>query len=658
MATVTWSLLADFDRNGSYEFDLTPYIDMPSHNVRVSRGIGRDGKPQASKLSVSLTNRDGTFTPSNSASALYGLMDPGVPVRLTATASAVPYTVWTGYAMTWKVGWSVGTDPVCQVECDDIFAVLRDADVVNVATVPRDTDGALIAIMDALGLVAGDRNFDDGVQDFPLHFAVGQNPLEAMMAAVASEMGGLLYPAADGRIRFESRSSRLGTTVDDTWGDGTSVKPVATGYELNPREYYTSVEVRATTFVESTADTPIFEFSEELTLTAGQVWERTFQANSAYLTLTTIAANTDYLANATSGGGGTDKTSALTVTVTDLGGGRFTLRLENTDAGTIYVTKMRLRGHPVLFFSDRAAASFSLSVPNLKAGRVLQFDVPFSGDTGGKIRDYAYQELRVGRYPYPTLTLSFRALFDAEHTALLSAELGDLIRYADLTATIDGSARVDDWWYIEAIEYGLPGDWFGEVFDVKVTLIPSYVYRNVDKIAFDTFNRANVVGSLGTSFSEDAWTRAGNMDITSNAARANSDTLQMPVLSLGAAAADQVVEASFAAIGAGDEVGLVFRDTDASNQYRAYVTQGTNLLKLEKNVAGVVTQLGASVAYTVGTTAEMQVIIQSTRIRVKMDRKTLLDTTDASLTTGNNAGLFLRNANATTTADNFYSEAL
>lgn len=664
MATITWSLTADFDRNGSYETDLTPYVDMPGMDIRVGRGIGRDGKPQTTKLTLTLSNRDGTFTPENSASSLYGQLTPGVPVRLVATFAAVDYTIATAYAMSWKPTFQWGVPSTCSVECEDIFWFLKNGDPVNVtASTSRDTDGALVAIRDALGLVAGDCNFDDGVQDLPMHFCVGENPMEAMQAVAASEMGGLLYPAADGRIRFEARNSRLGVTPDDTWGDGTTIGPMAEEYLLSPLEFFTNVTARATVFRSGQADTRIFEFSQNMftkptatsmALTAGEVWQRTFQANSAYLALTTPDDYVDYTANSAIGGTGTDKTTALTVTVTDHGGGRFTLKLVNTDAGTIYVTKFQLRGQPVEFFADRAEAQFSLSVSGLKAGLGLQFDVPFAGDTGAKLRDYAYQELRVGRYPWPILRLPFQAVMDDDIGAMLAADLGDLIAYASASDLFQ-SAMVDDWWYIEALDYLVPAGWAGEVFSCTVTLVPSYVYRNLDAIAFDTFDRANASGDLGTTFSGDVWANDTGFDIASNAARANTDTLSVPDVTVGVD--DQVVEVQLAAIGAGDEVGVVLRKTDASNYYRVYLDKGSNEVILEKVVAAAVTEL-SSPAFTVGTSHEIRAMIQGSRIRVWVDFRLYIDVTDSALATGTKCGLMARTASGTTTFENFYAQGL
>jgi hypothetical protein len=287
----------------------------------------------------------------------------------------------------------------------------------------------------------------------------------------------------------------------------------------------------------------------------------------------------------------------------------------------------------------------------------MQVAIPFADDSN-VTRDYSVHLLRTYRYEYPRLTLVFDAgRNDDTMVAMLSVELGDLIKYKDTAVTTLGTSYSNDWWYVESLQHTIPTDAAKQTFQTTVTLIPSYLFRNLDKIVFDNFTRANVSGDLGTSTQGAVWANDGNMDIATNAARANSDTLQVPDLTVGAGVADMVVEVSLAAIGTGDEVGVTFRKTDASNYYNAYVDKGSNEVIVEKNVAGVVTEL-ASPAFTVGTAHEIRVIIQSTRIRVWVDRYLYVDTTDSALTTGTKAGLWFRNSNGTTTADDFFAEGL
>lgn len=535
---VTFTVEADFDRDGSYETDLTGYVTaLRSGTTSIIRTTPKASKLEPSTLTLRLDNISGLFSPLNASGSLYGRLGPHVPVRITATHNSIDYTLWTGYTWRWK---NQGTGPgqVAVLTCRDIAAYLFDSDPVNVtADTSRDTDAALQAIIEAIGLtLADDCDFDDGAQALPMHFVVGQEAGPALADVVDSELGGRMFVSAAGKLRFEARTARLGVVTSTTWGDGTNVQCEDPSLELDPDDQVTRVQARSTVFRSGQADTRIFEFSQNMftkptatsmALAAGEIYQRTFQANSAYLALTTPDDYYDYTANTAIDGTGTDKTSALTVTVTDHGGGRFTLKLVNTDASTIYVTKLQLRGQPVEFYADRAEAEFSLSVPDMKAGKTISFDVPFAGDSGGKMRDYAYGLMRTWRYPVPIPTLPFAWDHDDTIVAMLGAELGDLLAFADLAPGLnaDWALGADDWWYIESLRHDFtPGD----VSRTTAVLVPSYVYRDTDHIVFDTFDRANASGDLGTSFSGTAWANDTGFDIASNAARANSTGLQTP----------------------------------------------------------------------------------------------------------------------------------
>lgn len=911
MAQITWSLTADLDRDGTFETDWTTYVANPGSGISVSRGITPDGMYKVSQVTFDLINDTGLFTPENSASAYYGLLRPGVPVRITCTHNGSSFTIWTGYAQRWNVEWASGRVPVCRVQAWDIADYLPTSEPVNVlVSTSRDSDGALVAICTALGIASTDYEFEDGAQDFPYHWCQAQPAMSAMMDAVRSEMGGLLWVDAFGKIVFEARTGRRGIgplqryirhlgpagywrlgeatgtvaydrgsagvngtytgsptlgvaslqangdpdtcvtfapgssqyvsiadnaawsltttnalsihalinmTANDTgtnqgivnkgsfatpniewslylqqsngkiafivweptapftqlvaldsgvaltpgqtyqvvvtvdwsglsatmylngtavstnpitnsglyangagilaigdvtglntywngqidevavwpialsatqvanlyrkhvqsaWGDSSQIVPVGLKYGFDELDYISTARVRTQILQTGQANKELYRFirgqgyGDSRALTAGETWQFEASFGAVAIALTTLVAYTDYTANAAAAGTGTDMTSSLTVTVTDLGAGRVRYKLVNGHAtDTLYITYLRQRGQPAQWSSDKPEYVFTKAgYSGDKAGRDISADLNWAGDLAFKPRDYAYHLLRILRVPYPTLTLQFlvghgssAANDSAIKDAILGLELGDLIYYKDQsmfsTTSPVQSAYVKDWYYVEGIDTAVRADDAGQVFSATITLVPSYIYRQLDRICYDTFDRSNVSGDLGTSFSNDVWAGDGNMDINSNKARANSDTAQVPNLDLGTLAFDGVAEVSLAAIGSGDEVGLIYRYVDANNYYRAYVDKGSNEVILEKLVGGVVTEL-SSPALTVGSAHELRVIWQANRHRVWVDSKLYIDTTDAALNTGTKAGLFARNANSTTTFEDFYSEGL
>ncbi|MBA4181988.1 MAG: hypothetical protein C0506_15460 [Anaerolinea sp.] len=535
--TITWALEADLDFSTSYETDLTGYVEKPGRGVQIDREIGPDGAYRTSKVDITLSNRSGAFTPENTASPFYGaMMKPGIPIRLTATIGVTTYTVWTGYIQRWKTTWAgAGGVSLCQITCYDLWYYLNEGAAVDVAaSVSRDTDAALVAIATSLGISAGDYSFADGVQDLPAHFAMGQNPASAAQDVADSEMFGWQFISALGLWTFQNRNQRLGTTVADTWGDGTGVYPSNVSYDLDPLEYATTVRARGRRFAVGDADVEVHRWSvgvnNGLFIASGGIHERTFQSDSATLSLVTPAAVTDYTANASDNGAGADRTGSLTVTLTDLGGGRYTQKL--VASADLYVHKFIQRGQPLNIYPDMPEITISLPWTGEKAGQSIDLDLPWVDGDSTKVRDYAMEMLRIMRYPPARLTLDFIAGTEARQIALLSVELGDLIRYKDVLVGAAAGAYVDDWWYVNRISIDIPPDWAGQSFTASIGLERSYDHRKLDAIVYDAFDRANASGDLGTASSGDVWSGDTGFDIVSNAARPNATALQIPVMAV------------------------------------------------------------------------------------------------------------------------------
>ena len=539
---ITWAVEADFDMGGSYETALGGYVNRAS-KVVIDCGMNDQGVYQVSKVNIGLNNQTGDFTPENSAGAFYGLLRPDVPVRITGTHLGIAYTLWTGYAMRWKAErFSIG-EGRAGVECQDLAAYLKNITGIDVLlSTSRDTAGAITAIATAAGLVGGDLSLDDGAQDLPYHWVRNQDALTAMIEAAQSEMGGYLWVNAAGQVRFENRTSRLGTTPDDTWGDGTNIQPEEIQYELVDQDTITSSSVQATIYATGQADQELLRFdrnmfhrpdANSILIPAGGRYgpvDLDYVGFAAAAALTTPVEYTDYTGNLAIDGSSTDKTTSLSPVVVDLGAAA-RLYIDNTDLSNgVYVTAFRLRGQVADFARETPSYVFTKSVPLVKALRGFQTKVPFATDTS-KVRDFAYGILRTYRLPYPRLTLDFPWDNDDTIAAMLAVELGQLIAFDDTDANPYGSC-VNDWWYVEKRRHTIRPDGAGGVNRSQITLLPSYLYRNLEAIAYDLFTRDDVVGDLGTSTSEDTWASDSGFDISANKARPNAAALQTPYVSI------------------------------------------------------------------------------------------------------------------------------
>lgn len=213
MTNVTWELEADLDADGVPETSLLTYIQMPSKGINISREQALGGAMKSSALKVQLSNRSGEFTPRNTNATIGRKLRTGVACRVTAIHNSKSYTLWTGYVLSRSREQQSSSRPqMVTLEARSRLAFLGDAEPVYVSLSSlRDVDNAISAIASEAGLVpADDLDLWDSDQDLEWHFSSGQNPLDAILDAALSEMGGQLYELADGKIAFESRSSRLG----------------------------------------------------------------------------------------------------------------------------------------------------------------------------------------------------------------------------------------------------------------------------------------------------------------------------------------------------------------------------------------------------------------------------------------------------------------
>lgn len=649
---------ADFDRDGSYETDLSSFLTQRAGGLVISRGAAKQGALGEGTLQLNLDNYDGTFTIEYSGSSLYGQMETGVPLRVRCRLNGADYAMFTGYVSRYQPRFGRVGENRCAVEAKDLVAQLGKFPLANLVVQEGVTTGAAIERLgDYLG-IGSIVDVDEGREEMPIHYARNANALVHLMDVVRSEMGGEAFVDADGVLRFLERAARIGSDADREWGTGTGIEPEVVEPELTDDDLITSCAVQANMFLLENQEVVVFTFSrnarnpvpDSLFLAAGVPYEAELDFGAPMTALVEPEAFVDYTANASIDGTGADATNDLAVTITDRGAG---FRLSLVSASDLYVTWFQLRGLPADFVVDRPVFTHALSIAGAVMDEGVTLQVPFTEDTQ-RPRDYPVGVCRTYRYGYPFVRLNFA--WDTEDIAreMLEVELWDQVYFED---TGPGGAEflthIAEHFYVVGIQHRLQP---GAVERTLVTLVPSYLYFDVEQVVTDGFDRADATGALGTAISGDAWSGDSAMDITSGRARASSDSAQTPTLSLFESE-DQVVEVQLTNIAAGDEVGVVFRFASATDYSRAYVDKGSNEVVLEHVIGGAATEV-ASPAYTVGTSAEMRVMVQGHRVRVWVDRRLYIDEEDPLAWLGARVGLFARNASGSTTFDNFHGRGI
>ena len=536
MEPVTFTLEADFDFDELYESDLTPYLNSIGGGFRVARQFDTQGRYQTSTVNLGLDNNSGAFSPEYTGSPFYGLLEPDVPIRLLAEAFGQTWALWTGYVQEWNpVSAAIGRRR-CNLTGHDLMAIVRGANPLSITVDERTTGAALEAIATAMGLEAGDYVFDTGEQVLPIHYAAQQDGRDAANQAVMSEMGGRDYVNASGQWIFEGRRHRLGTASAFTWGDGTGVRPAMVNARYSTEERISKVSVQASIYTLGQAGDEIFFFSRGMRNYPPDSIE--IAANSQYgpvdvpwddlaIAVTTPQAAVDYLGNSAIDGSGTDRTSQLEVTVVN-NGANATLTVRNTHAtNNVFVTRLRVRGQTATFAGQQPVFTAEKGVVGMKAMRGVTLAVPFADDSN-TARDYSVSTLRTYRYTYPRVDVTFEWAGDAVVADMLAVEVGDLVWFEDTALGVRASG-FKDWFYVEGLVHERRVSESAVQWpQTTVTLVPSYLYRDLDAIAYDNFSRDNATGDLGQSTSDDTWADDSGFDISGGYAVPNATGLQVP----------------------------------------------------------------------------------------------------------------------------------
>lgn len=101
--------------------------------------------------------------------------------------------------------------------------------------------------------------------------------------------------------------------------------------------------------------------------------------------------------------------------------------------------------------------------------------------------------------------------------------------------------------------------------------------------------------------------------------------------------------------------GVQLRRQDASNYLRAYVDVSAEKIKLDKVVAGVVTNL-AEPAWTPAN-GEIRAIAQGNRIRVWFNRRLYIDVEDSAFASETDAGAYTKDSTSIR-LDNWYGQGV
>ena len=403
-----WALEVDWDNDGVFDGsnEAVRVVGMRCErgdNYYLS-GDGRGFESHGIGIAIlRLDNYDGRFDPYNTAGPLYGLLKPGLRVRLRVRdgIGGTDYSVITGIVQDIK---PYGRRGEVDIILEDGWRWLSNRDVSVSLQSDIYADDAIMAIADAAAYPFG-YELDSGPDLIKWWWATGKKA-KADIEDIANSGVGNVFIAADGKLKYYSR--QRATDPSMTLHEGELLKDIMIPqpWEFQRNIVKLSVKPRV---VQSSQE--IWTLNDKPAVTAGKsitIWEP-YSYNNARVPATDVItpeATTDYTANSTVAGDGDDKTSDISISISKFAE-TSKIVYTNNDAATVYLTFAQLRGKPINAPNTSLIIEEGTNADTTP--RVLELDLPWQQDynIGVNLAEYLLDFLQSIQY-FPTVLIEGR----------------------------------------------------------------------------------------------------------------------------------------------------------------------------------------------------------------------------------------------------------
>jgi len=468
-----YGVLVDWNADGDFT---DTYDDISGDTLGMSWSRGRDyasaleGQSVSGKLTATLVNTDGKYSPSNTSSVLTGSILPGRSVRVTAGDSTFPATFpisfndgirWQGYLDKIIPAPASKGLKTCTLTAYGSLGYLNQFEVQLSSQTNRRTDQAVGDILDDLGWAAGDRSLDTGLTTISRFWIAKKKGIDALRLVEETEAG-FIKELKDGKIGFENRHHRLtesaSTTSQATFSDAsgasntfTSISqtdPISTiinHVEATARTYTTASASVLWTHPETGSDSPTLAPAEAKTFEAEYPNPDAGNNAEEVDAWTTPAATTDYLANTASDGSGTNRTSDIAVTNVKTAE-RMVMTFTNNSTDDIFMTKIQSRGTAVSTKNPCTVRAIDTTSQTTYGERKYVAKTKFIPTTS-EAQDWCDYQMSIYGSPVEILSMTIPAGNGDNIKEILARDISDRIT---VTANNDAKLGINADFFIES----------------------------------------------------------------------------------------------------------------------------------------------------------------------------------------------------------------
>jgi len=486
MARGTYVLAIDW--NGDSDFSDTGE-DVTARTLSCEWKRGNDyasqlvGKAVAGSLVADLNNESGDYSTFNTSSPLAGNLVPGRKVKLTGNDGSTTTTLWSGFVDSIEPVPSATGANKARLKAIGALGYLNKFRVSTTMFANKKAGELCGEVLDAAGWPDGDRDLDTGIVTFPRFWTEQMKTFDALRIIEETETG-LLEENAAGAIVYRDRHARStdtrSTTSQATYSDSAGA---ALAYshisQIDPLKFIFN-ELRAKVQLHSGAwilgssalgtqtelggDTEVLwthpetgSLSPSISAGAARVFTAAYPTSGTASTSravdfwTNLTATTDYLANDSADGTGTNRTSNITVSLTKRAQS-MDISLTNGHSATVYITKLQAQGHKVTTKDPVEIVATDSTSQTAFGKRTYPHPGKFVPDST-EAQNWADSHVATWKDPVPLLRLTMVGnRSTATLTDIYAREISDLVT---VTASNGAGLGINEDFFVEQIYHQL-----------------------------------------------------------------------------------------------------------------------------------------------------------------------------------------------------------
>lgn len=411
---LAWAVEIDWDADGSFDGQnecdrLLSVATFRGRKTYLNTDSGF-APVETGGVSLVLDNSDGRYDPWNKSSPLYPNVSDGreVRIRVKNELSGTIYPIMRGVITDINSG-GFGADAQVTLRIEDGWRSLRRTAARVAVALNTTPDAAIGLVLDAAKWPARwGRDLDLASDNIGYFWSSGARQAGDELERLAGSFLGYFTIAADGQARYITRNSAdapaatltqemLSTdlAVQQPWEYRRNITRIRT----HPLNAETGV-----TLWQSTGDAAAIASGTPLILWANYTYNG--QTVSGKNVITPLAY-TDWTANTSSSGGGTDKTGDVTLTFSDLGD-TAKLTFSYAGGGTIYLISPKIRGD-ALIAQATTDVTYPADIDSVDEPREFLLDLPWQQNINAA-RDYVdiMGPFFESAHPFPVIRLEAR----------------------------------------------------------------------------------------------------------------------------------------------------------------------------------------------------------------------------------------------------------